>query len=48
MKVRKKFYRLDKEELAPVPEKMKVYTDKKTGKKLPYNLGGQKFKDETE
>lgn len=27
---------------------MKVYTDKKTGKKLPYNLGGQKFKDETE
>lgn len=40
MKVGKKFYRIDKEELPSVPEKMKTYTDKKTGKKLPYNLGG--------
>ena len=48
MKVQKKFYRIDKEELPSVPDKMKGYTDKKTGQKLPHNLGGQKFKDETE
>ena len=48
MKVQKKFYRLDKDELPPVPEKMKQYTDKKTGKKLLYNLGGRNINDETE
>lgn len=48
MKVRKKFLNIKKEELPSVPEKMKTYTDTKTGKKLPYNVGGNKFKDETE
>lgn len=44
--IKKKF--INREELPPVPEKMKQFTDTKTGKKKLYNIGGNKTHHQTE